>query len=478
MSGARFPIAVALAGLIASTGLAIAIPLSAYGVAPNCAAFDDAVQYRVNPTSLTGLLSSSQTASDQAATVGFTEDRGSVFRAAIQSDSTLSVVHRLYKATTKDYVFTTSASEATSAAQAGYVNQGSSFSASRQAATCLVPVYRYQRKAAHQYAVSTTARSALTAAGWQLEGVSFYAAPAAVSPPPPVDPKFSFAVMPDTQQEVLSTGDSRFIGRSKWLVANKTALDVRWVASSGDVVNWDTPDHAQYKIAAAAMVPLEQAKIPYTLTIGNHDTQATDAPGGARDPSRTRILQRDTRTFNAYFKASRYTSVGGAYEANKVDNIYTSYTAGGRQWMVIALELWPRKGVVDWAKQVVASHPHHNVIITTHNYISGSGVIGTSAGYGDTSPKYLYDNLVKQYTNIKFVACGHTGQAAVRVDTGVHGNKIVSFNQTYHSNTTNPVRVIEVNTSTGTVTSKVHAPATNQVFTAHATSHSGMSYVK
>jgi hypothetical protein len=76
--------------------------------------------------------------------------------------------------------------------------------------------------------------------------------------------------MPDTQQEVLNANDRRFINRSKWLVANKATTDLRWVASSGDVVNWDTPDHAQYKIAKAAMVPLEQAKIPYTLTIGNH----------------------------------------------------------------------------------------------------------------------------------------------------------------------------------------------------------------
>ena len=124
--------------------------------------------------------------------------------------------------------------------------------------------------------------------------------------------------------------DSRFINRSKWLVANKATTDLRWVASSGDVVNWDTPDHSQYKIASAAMVPLEQAKIPYTLTIGNHDTQATMSPGGARDAKRTRILQRDTTTFNAYFNAERYTAVAGAFEANKVDNIYTSYTAGDR----------------------------------------------------------------------------------------------------------------------------------------------------
>ena len=73
--------------------------------------------------------------------------------------------------------------------------------------------------------------------------------------------------------------------------------------------------------------------------------------------------------------------------------------------------------------------------------------------------------------------CGHTGQAGLRVDTRVHGNKIVSYNQTFHSNTTNPVRLIEVDTSMNTVTSKVYGPATNQVFDAHTTSHTGMSYV-
>ena len=476
MRGARRPIVLAMASLIASTSVAIAIAPTAYA-APNCAAFNDAVQYRVNPTTSTGLLTSSRTAANKAAGVGYTQNRGVLFKAAIQRDRTLSVVHRLYKSSTKDYVFVTGAAEISKAKKSGYVNYGSTFSASKTAAACLVPVYRYLRKSAHQYAATTKARSALVTAGWKLEGVSFYAAPA-VQPQRTGDSKFSFAVMPDTQQEVLNANDRRFINRSKWLVANKATTDLRWVASSGDVVNWDTPDHAQYKIARAAMVPLEQAKIPYTLTIGNHDTQATKSPGGARDPKRTRILQRDTTTFNAYFNAKRYTQVAGAYEKGKVDNIYTSYTAGDRKWMVLVLELWPRKAVVEWAKKVVASHPHHNVIIATHNYINGDGKLGTSAGYGDTSPKYLYDKLVKQYTNIKFVLCGHTGRAGLRVDTGVHRNKIISYNQTFHSNTTNPVRLVEVDTSKGTVTSKVHGPATGEIFRAYTTSHTGMKYVK
>ena len=45
----------------------------------------------------------------------------------------------------------------------------------------------------------------------------------------------------------------------------------------------------------------------------------------------TRIYQRDTRTFNSYFNASRYTKVGGAFESGKVDNMYSLYEAGGRE---------------------------------------------------------------------------------------------------------------------------------------------------
>ena len=55
------------------------------------------------------------------------------------------------------------------------------------------------------------------------------------------DTTFTFAAMPDTQQEVLRSSDTRFINRTKWLVNQKAALDLRFVTHSGDVVNWDTP---------------------------------------------------------------------------------------------------------------------------------------------------------------------------------------------------------------------------------------------
>ncbi|MBB5867945.1 hypothetical protein F4553_001324 [Allocatelliglobosispora scoriae] len=292
------------------------------------------------------------------------------------------------------------------------------------------------------------------------------------------DTKFSFAVMPDTQQEVLNTTDTRFLNRTNWLVGNRSTLDLRFVTSSGDVVNWDTPDHSQYVIARNAMRPLETAGIPYSLAIGNHDTQATGVGGSARDPAHTRELVRDTTVFNQYFTAAQYGAVAGQFEAGKVDNSYSTFSAGGLQWLVMTLELWPRVEAVTWAKGVVAAHPLHNVAVVTHDYIDGSGNIEQSSGYGATSPQYLFDNLIKQYANIRFVFSGHTGIAGSRTDTGVNGNKIYTFLQTFHSNTTNPVRLVEVDTAANSLHTWIYGPYNNQTFTEYDKVVTGIGFVR
>ena len=106
-----------------------------------------------------------------------------------------------------------------------------------------------------------------------------------------------------------------------------------------------------------------------------------------------------------------------------------------------------RARVVAWANGVVAANPTRNVIVNTHSYLAADGTISTSnGGYGATSPRYLFDNLMKLHPNIEMVLSGHVGQAAVRTDTGINGNKVVSFLQAFHS-TTNPVRLVEIDTA-------------------------------
>ncbi len=71
---------------------------------------------------------------------------------------------------------------------------------------------------------------------------------------------------------------------------------------------------------------------------------------------------------------------------------------------------------------------------------------------------------------------GHVGRAGSRTDTGAHGNRILSLLQTYHSGVTNPVRLVEIDTAAGTVTSRVHGPYTNTKFPGDSTSTRGLTF--
>jgi len=76
------------------------------------------------------------------------------------------------------------------------------------------------------------------------------------------------------------------------------------------------------------------------------------------------------------------------------------------------------------------------------------------------------------------VFSGHAGIAGERVDVGVHGNKIVSYLQTFHSRTTNPVRLVEVNTATGTIATRIYAPRDRATYPQFADDQRGMAWVK
>lgn len=286
---------------------------------------------------------------------------------------------------------------------------------------------------------------------------------------------FTVAVIPDTQQEVFGA-DRRLADRTQWLVDNRAALGLAFVAHTGDVVNWDTDDHAQFVVASRAFDSLDRAGLPWLASIGNHDTAAVGVGGGARDPKRTRALVRDTSTFNSFFPVSRMRGVGGVFENGKVDNAFSTFSAGGGQWLLLSLELWPRPAAVAWAEGVVDAHPGHNVILSTHSYLNADSSIYGGADYGDTSPQQLFDRLVRPHANIKIVVSGHVGVAGHRTDTHADGSRVASFLGTFHSNTTNPVQLLTIDPDAGTVATRFVGPANGQTWPEYATTIGGLSF--
>jgi len=298
----------------------------------------------------------------------------------------------------------------------------------------------------------------------------------AVVPASPAPGTFTIAIFPDTQNEVFGA-DQRFANRTRWLADNRSALNLAFVLHTGDMMNWDTADHAQYVVARSAMSKLDAAGIPWIPAIGNHDTAAV-CPGGSACPNQSAHDNlRRTATFNQYFPLSRFPWVDGVFEAGKIDNTWTTFTAGNEDWLVLNLELWPRPAVISWGRSVISAHPNHNVVIVTHSYLDGGGGIEQgNGGYGDTSPQYMYDNLVAPYSNVKLIFSGHVGTAGNRVDVRPDGSKVVSVLGTFHSDVTNPTQIMTVDTAAGTVSTKFYAPWDGATWPQYGKSVTGMRW--
>ncbi len=297
----------------------------------------------------------------------------------------------------------------------------------------------------------------------------------------PGDTKFSFVVMPDTQQEILSDANSAkyFTNRVTWINDNWTKLDIRFTLHTGDAANWGNVDPVQFDRISNAFKAFDQLKHPFAIAPGNHDTAAVCKGGSACPGGNATIDVRNTVEFNKRFPPSRGIGLGGTFEANKSDNAFYTFRAGGVDWMAVTLELWPRTVVVDWAKTVVAAHPKHNVIFATHMHLNGDGSIGTdNGGYGANSPKYVFDNLYSKYENVRFVFSGHVGASAYKESTGDKGNKIFQLLNCFHSNVDNPVRIVEVDTAANSFSTKVYAPSANKDYAGASYTGSAANWVK
>lgn len=270
--------------------------------------------------------------------------------------------------------------------------------------------------------------------------------------------KFTLAILPDVQQEVWS---DRFQQRLQWLVDNRATLNLKAMLQCGDMMNYNLDAH--YAHQSAALTVLDNASFPYATCLGNHDTAAVRSDSGSAAPGNTNTNLRITDKYDTYFPTTRFKMLSGVYEAGRISNAYHIFTAGGLKWLVINLELWPRSAVVAWAKTIVASYPNHNVIFLTHAHLNSNSTIQQdNGGYGNSTPQYVFDQAMKPYANVRLVFSGHVGTWGYRTDTGTNGNTIYQFLQAYHDSTTNPTRLLEIDTKNGAMRTWVYCPSIGQ----------------
>ena len=230
-------------------------------------------------------------------------------------------------------------------------------------------------------------------------------------------------LLPDTQTyaekypEVL---DSQI----NWVARN--AKQIAFVMQQGDLTQ--NNNDKEWKVIQNSFSKLN-GKVPYVLAAGNHDMGSAD--GKFADV-------RNSTLFNTYFPYSQMSSLpgfSGVAEEGKMDNAYYIFKTGKINWLVITLEFGPRNSILNWAGSVIEKYPSHSVIINTHSYMysdstrQGPGdnwrpqAYGVGKDTGDSSVndgEQIWDKLVKDHSNVRFVFSGHV------LNTGV--GTLVSIN--------------------------------------------------
>lgn len=312
------------------------------------------------------------------------------------------------------------------------------------------------------------------------------------------DETFYLAVIPDTQYYTDAASGHNgtmqmFINQIDWIVDNKTALNIQYVAHLGDITNWGDRKNAdgtwyrdEWSKANTQITRLETANIPYGLAVGNHDQYCNgEAGSGATNNG-----------YGAYFGKDRYYGIkpwyGNAYgSSNNNDNHYDLFTVFGQKYLVMFIEYnqegnqtesdYPgcpavpvysptiEANVTSWANTVIQANADRKVIIVSHSVLNPhkTGVAAHDdqhrdlVGVGpDNLPgtftkqgQKVYDLIAKPNQNVFMMLGGHVTGEGYRVENQ-NGHVVKAFVSDYQNRPKGGngyMRILKFNKTAGTI---------------------------
>lgn len=302
---------------------------------------------------------------------------------------------------------------------------------------------------------------------------------------------FTIAVIPDTQNYVdyshqkskgfaIDAGDL-FLQQMQYIADNatKNGGQIAFVASVGDV--WQhqskTMDeaHAARGFKARTDLPagfndylgpkqdtlnfelpkareayqlISGAGLPFGVAPGNHDYDAMWSVAGYKPDYSTM-----SRAEQGFVKAIGTLHVGGLDNFLSVFGEDTAFfedkpwyvasynggtssaqlfSAGGYQFLHIALEMQPGDTVIQWAETVISEHKGKPTIISTHDYLNTQGervanpLVNLAAvdPEHNNGPQKMWDKLFSQHQQIFLVLCGHQHGQNYRADNNKYGQTV------------------------------------------------------
>lgn len=271
---------------------------------------------------------------------------------------------------------------------------------------------------------------------------------------PVTDYAYSFAVVGDTQ--TMNEKDPKAMESVyDWLIANKESQKIKYVLGMGDITD-DSTDIEW--VNANAFIRKLDGVIPYSLCRGNHDDwddfnrilhngyYETTIEGMMNagdieltDPSQPGLIQVKKPDGSVVTETREGDQPEGGTVKGDLTNSYRTIEVSGTKYLIMTLDFAPTSATLQWADDVIASHPDHWAIVTTHAYMYRDG---TTIDAGDCYPPSYYtgytdaqngddmwEKCFSKHKNVLMVLSGHDPwqHIAYRQDKGVNGNTVTQL---------------------------------------------------
>jgi hypothetical protein len=218
--------------------------------------------------------------------------------------------------------------------------------------------------------------------------------------------RFTLVVMPDTQYlfDGPSINPAPIKASLRYILEQGEDENIVFLSHLGDLTQNGAA--VEFDAASEAFGLLDRNGVGYSVLAGNHDIRSsTDDQRGATPYLDAFGPQR--------FKGKR--TFGGSSPDGY--NTYHVFRAGGREWLVLALDWRLSPQGFAWAKDVIAQHPKTPVILTTHELVYGDDALSS---YGEQ----LWDQLIADHDQIFLTLNGHFWPAARTTRKNAAGNDV------------------------------------------------------
>ena len=240
---------------------------------------------------------------------------------------------------------------------------------------------------------------------------------------------YDFAISHFTDTQYLSESYPEVYAQlTSWIADNADDRKIEFASHTGDLVqNWvdaaqnEVRARREFERASEIQSILDDAGVANSVLPGNHDNKR----GVSND------------LFNEYFGPDRYADrgwYGGSISPDDNSANFSTFERAGAKFLMLSLPYAYGEREISWAERVVADHPSHNAVVSTHEHLTPK-TQWADARRSTTSrwlsrADQLWERVIAPNRSVVMVLSGHfhgLGKIVTENAGGLEGHTVVEM---------------------------------------------------